>query len=72
MAATDGLLNANWWELAANDVITSCCRCKSAAAREHFLRLATLSLTVALSSSIIELSIRGWGLKQRGGLTKFR
>ena len=47
------------WSVAASDVIMSYCRCKSAAARKRFLRLATLSLTVALSSSTMELLIRG-------------
>jgi len=47
-----GLLDADWlqrvscgaligWRFAASDVITSCCRCKGAAAIERFLRLAT-------------------------------
>jgi len=34
------------WSVAASDVITSCYRCKSAAARKRFLRLATITIAV--------------------------
>jgi len=44
-----GLLDADWLELAASDDITSCCRCKSAAAMERSSWINSLQYKYELS-----------------------